>query len=426
MKLFPTIARDLVDCDLRLRPLLAEVITTNKRSLRDTENIREQWKKFIFEPLSQLTGSSTENVVVVIDALDESGAEETRSTVLDVLAGNNALLPANLRILLTSRPIVDIRKALDAAQHVRAMSLDDIDTESTVVDIHRYVSNRLSLGGVLSDENLQQLAVKSDGVFEWARLACDFVSHQIENIAKKRLQQILSHAVGDGRILLDEMYRTFLKEVTKGPSDVLVMFRSVMRQILWLKEPLPISALDFMRNRFPQEDDHYSVGGMLNLMASLVSGTSDTSIPIRPLHASFYDFLLDEKRSQEFFIEQGNVHHDLALASISVMHAGLQFNICGLESSYLANLEVVDLDKRIEENIPPQLLYACQFWAVHLQAAGFDPELAQSVSGFVTGEKLLFWLEVLGVCKLIREADQVLTSAEQWFQVRTLVVTGYV
>ena len=65
-------------------------------------------------------------------------------------------------------------------------------------------------------------------------------------------------------------------------------------------------------------------------------------------------------------------------------------------------------------------------WAAHLQAAGFDPELAQLVSGFVTGEKLLFWLEVLGVCKLIRKADQVLTVAEQWFQVRTFIVIGYV
>ena len=35
MKLFPTIARDLADRDLRLRPLLARVITNN-HSLRDT------------------------------------------------------------------------------------------------------------------------------------------------------------------------------------------------------------------------------------------------------------------------------------------------------------------------------------------------------------------------------------------------------
>ena len=163
MKLFPTVARDLAGRDLRLRPLLAEVIT-NEPSLRDTEDICEQWQKFIFEPLSQLEGSPTGNVVVVIDALDESGTERTRSTVLKVLAGHNAKLPKNLRILLTSRPLADIRKVLDGARHVRARSLDDVDTESTIGDIHLYVSDRLKdLGDAFSDENLHQLAEKSGG-----------------------------------------------------------------------------------------------------------------------------------------------------------------------------------------------------------------------------------------------------------------------
>ena len=420
-KLFPTVARDLAGCDLRLRPLLAEVIT-NKPSLRDTEDIGEQWQKFILEPLSQLEGSSTGNVVVVIDALDESGAERTRSTVLKVLAGHDAKLPTNLRILLTSRPLADIREVLDVARHVRVRSLDDIDTETTIGDIRLYVSDRLkNLGDAFSHENLQQLAAKSGGVFEWARLACDFVSNRIRVIATKRLEEILSQAPGDGRTLLDEMYTTFLKEFTKGPSDVLDMFRSVMRQILWSKEPLSISALDFIRKKFPRQEDHHPVGDVINSMASLLSGTSEASTPIRPLHASFYDFLLDEKRSGVFFIQEGSVHHDFTLALLSIMEADLSFNICELETSYLPNSMVVDLEKRIKKNIPPYLLYACQFWAMHLQDGGFDIELAQLVSGFVTGEKLLFWLEVLGICKLIWEADQALTSVERWFQVRSLL-----
>ena len=424
MKLFPTIARDLSGRDLRLRPLLAEVIT-NKPSLRDTEDVGEQWQKFILEPLSQLDGSSIGNVVVVIDALDESGTERTRSTILKVLAGQDTKLPGNLRILLTSRPLADIRQALEVARDIRVRSLDDIDTESTIGDIRLYVSERLkNLGDTFSGENLQQLAVKSGGVFEWARLACDFISHQFRMIARKRLTLILSHAPGDGRTLLDEMYTTFLQELTKGQSDVLDIFRSVMRQILWTKEPLSIRALDYIRDRFPREDDHYPVGDVLRSMASLLSGTNEVSTPVRPLHASFYDFLLDEKRSGEFFIQQGDVHHDLALALLSVMQAGLCFNICGLETSYLPNLKMMDLEKRVEQNIPSYLLYACQFWAIHLQDGVFDTELAESVSVFVMGEKLLFWLEVLGICKLIREADQALISAERWFQVRSLLQLG--
>ena len=287
MKLFPTIVRDLADRDLCLRPLLAKVITNN-HSLRETADIAEQWQKFIVEPLSRLGGSSTGNVVLVIDALDESGAEATRAAFLEVLAACDAELPANIRIPLTSQALMDIGEVLNTAGHVQARSLDDIDAELTIRDICLYISTRLkSLGDTFSDENLQQLAAKSDGVFEWACLACDFISQRIETIAQRRLQEIMSHAPSDGRTLLDAMYTTFLKELTRGSSDVLAMFCSVMRQLLWLKKPLPISALDFMRARFPREDDRYPVRDILQLMASLLSGISDTFTPVRPLHASF-------------------------------------------------------------------------------------------------------------------------------------------
>ena len=422
-KLFPTIARDLADRDLRLRPLLAKAIM-HDHSLRDTADVAEQWKRFIVEPLSRLERSSTGNVVVVIDALDESGAETARASILQSLSENYGKLPANIRIFLSSRPLMDIQEALHATWHVHARSLDDIDAELTQADIRLYVSHRLKhLGDTFSEENIQRLAEKSDGLFEWARLACDFLSHPVWAIAKKRLCQILDHARGDGRTLLGEMYIILLKELTKGQSDALRMFHSVMRQILWLKKPLSISALDSMRNLFPSMDDRYCVGDTLKLMASLLSGTNDSSTPIRPLHASFYDFLLDERQSGEFFIQQGDVNYDLVVASFLAMQTCLHFNICGLETSYVLNSGVLDLDKKIEENIPSHVLYACQFLASHLQATGFDVHLAQLVGQFITGDQVLFWLEALGVSKLIREAYWILASTEEWFQVRCTAVS---
>ena len=89
----------------------------------------------------------------------------------------------------------------------------------------------------------------------------------------------------------------------------------------------------------------------------------------------------------------------------------------------MPNTEVADLDKRIEKNIPPPLHYACQFWAAHLQDVEFDGGLANLVGQFITGEQVLFWLEALGVSKLIREAYWVLISAESWSQVRCPIVS---
>ena len=175
--LFATIARDLTDRDLRLRPLLAKVI--KDPSLVNTADASTQWQKFIVEPLSQLEGSSTGNVVVVIDALDESGAEATRMSILEALIENDGKLPINLRVLLTSRPLEDIREVLYFTQQVHARSLDDIDTQSTISDIRLHISYQLKiLGSLSSEEDVRGLPAKSGGVFEWARLACDFVSHR--------------------------------------------------------------------------------------------------------------------------------------------------------------------------------------------------------------------------------------------------------
>ena len=63
-----------------------------------------------------MQGSSTGNVVVVIDALDESGAEAIRVSVLKALTACNAKLQVNIQIFLTSRPLVDIQEALRALE----------------------------------------------------------------------------------------------------------------------------------------------------------------------------------------------------------------------------------------------------------------------------------------------------------------------
>ena len=415
VKLFMTIARDLADRDLRLRPILARVIA-NDHSLRDTASIADQWEKFILGPLSQLEGAISRNVVVVIDALDESGAEATRRGILRILAARDAKLPANIRIVLTSRPIMDIRQALLDRQHVQTRSLDDIEARSVTRDITHYISTTLSeLGAAFTDKDVEHLAAKSNGLFEWARLACEYLRPRFGVEPEDCFREITSHGVGDARTLLDEMYTTFLKDLTQGsPLD---KFRSVMRQILWSKEPLSISALDSMRCKFTRKDDRFSVRIILGYMASFLTGTTDLSTPVRPLHASFYDFLSDKQRSGEFFIDEADVHHELALASLCVMQDGLRFNICGLETSYLRNVAVVDLVEKVEKNIPQHLLYSCRFWATHLYATAFDTDLAKYVMDFVTREQILFWMEVLGVCKCIGEADRALTSAEGWLRV---------
>jgi hypothetical protein len=80
----------------------------------------------------------------------------------------------------------------------------------------------------------------------------------------------------------------------------LAWFRSVMGQILGVTEALPINSMNAMRRHFPDEVDHYNVDVVVTRVGVLLSGTSNSYTPIKPLHASFREFLTNRRFSGHF------------------------------------------------------------------------------------------------------------------------------
>jgi hypothetical protein len=182
-----------------------------------------------------------------------------------------------------------------------------------------------------------------------------------------------------------------------------------MAQVLGTMEPLSLDSLATMRCHFKDSAD-IKIGKILAPMAALLSGTTDPSVPIRPLHASFADYLTDRKRSHGFFIDVQGIRNDLAFASLGVMKKKLRFNICDLPSSYLPNSEVLDLDDRIKKRIPAELVYSCRFWTDHVREAPFNPALAAEVQAFFNDKILLFWFEVLSLLNVMNTCAGSLSS----------------
>jgi hypothetical protein len=428
-KVFTTMARDLANRDSIMWRALVSAARDNE--LRHTKDITRQWKKFILGPVDAASQAVDAPVLMVIDALDESGETRSREQILDILAGNldpfssaPMKLPANLRVLVTSRPLDDIQKSLLGAPHVHHVSMDDIShvsLESSQRDIERYLSDKLKkLGDVFDDLDFQRLAQKSDGLFEWARLACEYIKRGLP--PKSRFNALVDGTATKGTHLLDDMYKLILAESMpeKEREDMIPVFRSVMRQILVSLEPLPAIALTAMRQHFPCEDERYDVKYMIGQLGSLVTGT-DSKTPIRPLHASFYDFLTDKSRSNEYFVDKST--SDLAFASLRVMEKELRFNICCLESSYLPNSAVRDLDERVKKYIPAELSYSCRFWGAHVRAAPLR-KLVEEVEAFFDTERLLFWMEALALMKGLGGAAATLSSVALWLTVRSSSSNG--
>ncbi|KAL4081514.1 WD40-repeat-containing domain protein [Scleroderma yunnanense] len=416
-KMLTTITRDLADHDPTFRRALAGVFANN-RSLMATPDVKQQWEKLLLAPLSQVSSGIVGNIVVVIDALDESGIESSRSHILSVLGSPRAAkLPSNFRLLVTSRSIPDIQVVLSSARHVKTMSLDDVPVVLAKRDIRLFVA--MKLGGLedMGDTEVNQITQKADGLFEWARLACEFIRpNTTGEMDKERFHKCIVLASGEGNALLDHMYCAILESVVSKRPTALARFHSVMQQVLYTLEALSVDGLNAMRRHFSHKNSDFDVTIILNFMGSLLSGVMDHNSPIRPLHASFYDFLTDHLRSGDYFVAKADIQTDLAVASLCVLYSGLQFNICGLESSYLLNSEVADLTERVNTNIPCYLSYACRFWVKHLQETKFEPTIAEHVKNILRNEKILFWLEALSLLGGLGNAAIALTSAGRWLQ----------
>jgi hypothetical protein len=112
-------------------------------------------------------------------------------------------------------------------------------------------------------------------------------------------------------------------------------------------------------------------------------------------------YLVTSERSgtQRWFVDSAIGHRSLALGCLQVLKTQLRFNICDLESSYVLNSEVEDLEARIQKLISPELSYAGQFWTTHLhgvQMAESDGPLLLAVNNCFPS-CFLYWLEVLSL-----------------------------
>ncbi|EJF58651.1 hypothetical protein DICSQDRAFT_23971, partial [Dichomitus squalens LYAD-421 SS1] len=415
-RVFRTIARDLANWNPTFRHALANVLR-DQSDLAGSVDITKQWEGLVLRPLKTVPWIGP--VVVVIDAFDESSSADApeRRLLLKLLTEGSRELPPNFRILITSRPEHDVMRIVHPSKdnhlHVSHVTLDDDKVEATS-DIERYVRHELVPDDSLSDEALHDedfrlLVTKAEGLFQWAATACRVV---LQNPAfltlRERFELRLRPMLRGGPSSLDDLYRTILEQLFKLEPEAAERFRSVMAQILCASSPLSIDSLHELRRHATgtQKDE---VALVVAYMGSLLSGVSTRTFPIQPLHTSFRDFLVDETRSGEWFVDLARGHSIMALGCLRVMNYRLAFNICRLETSYILNRDIPDLDSRLSTYVPQSLLYAACNWKDHL-ATTHPSDLQQELSSFLR-EKLLFWFELLSLLKCVNRAAPSLEAA---------------
>ncbi|GJJ11128.1 hypothetical protein Clacol_005359 [Clathrus columnatus] len=416
-KVFSTIARDLADLDIRIKHELAKVIR-NKTSLRTTTDLHLQWTNFILEPLNAISEVSTGPILIIMDALDECDNPSSRQDLLKVLETGIKSLPANVRFLITSRPENDIKLTFEKLEsHIRTKMMDTIPDSESERDILTYLKANLDSFGDAAQ--LMHLVRLSQGLFQWAFLASQFLKG-LGNNAGLTVTERYEDLINTQRIRsindpLDAMYTQILSSLfDPDDSRVMTRFRSIIGSIIASSEPLSLETLVVLRGgSVPSSKREEDIKVVIQYMGSLLSGIDDSSSPIRPLHLSFREYLLDPNRSDRFSIDPSPYHHDFAAGCIRTMMEGLRFNICNIPDSHKRNSDYEVLPAPVLSSISIPLSYSCRFWALHVSLTPFDSSLARNVEEFLY-HGFLFWLEVLSLVKAVNIAAKLMSGLMSW------------
>jgi len=416
--LFTTLARDLSDRYPSFKAALGRVVKDNSSLRVGTRDYGTLFESLILEPLKDL--HIVGPILVVIDALDESGVVTGENGLHTFLAKALSRLPSNFRVLITSRPEHDIESAFveDGLASIKIKYMNDSELAATTHDdILSFLQEKLPSNEFRKYG--EALAIRAEGLFQWAAVARGYILNPPEffGFSKKKCIEHILRLTADRHKQdpLDELY----KEVLEGyftQQESRLLFRSVVGQLITSIEPLTIHSLITLRQHASfDSDDHGAVVILLRRLGSLLSNvnSSDESLPIIPLHTSFRDFVTNEEKSGDFCVRLRNSHRHLTRSCLDLLLNDLKFNICNLETSYLANKDVKDLRSRVDKHIPHALLYACRFWDDHLEHIDFEIDLFVQLRTFFE-KKFLFWLEALSVTSNVGLASPALSALNVW------------
>lgn len=408
-KFITTIARQLADKEPRVVPRLMKVIETD--STISGSAIQEQFQKLIFEPLSKIILSGP--LVIIVDALDECEGDDKIRSILNLFTRMHSPQIPRVKVFMTSRPELPIRLGFsDAKDTYQDFILHEIKSEIIEHDIsifleHEFRSIRDDYNRTVAETRrlppdwpnqptikaLMDIAIP---LFISAATACRFISDRRYGTPNELLEEMIAHKGRSGSSGLSATYLPILNrqiidvQSKQKKTEIIQQFRKVVGTIIILESPLSSSALAKLLN-VSQE----TIDVRLDMLHSVLHVPSSSKDPVRLLHLSFRDFLVNPETWEEtpLGIDEKQMHQDTVIHCFRIMKEKLRRDICDLRKPGIARS---DIDQKIiANNIPPELEYACLHWFDHLNRGTIhvsDNELRLFLSNH-----LLHWIEVLSL-----------------------------
>ncbi|GAB1518054.1 hypothetical protein RhiTH_001112 [Rhizoctonia solani] len=410
-RIIPTIAHQLALYSPSFRSALLRVLGQEPNI--KSQSIESQCQRLIKDPLSRVEDVMTKGLVVVIDALDECSSTNGVRTILNVLFRITPNLP--LKFFITSRPEPDISQRIEAqSDRNRTMCvLHEIEKSLVQADIELYLYEEL--GDSVHASDLRQLAKLSGSLFIYAATAIRYVRPTGGRVDPDRLETILISSPNSGsqHSEIDKLYTTIL-EAAVHQSGRDAQEQQKMRLILWTavctREPVGIDTLAALTGIKATKVDT-----LLQSLHSVLHVSQATKM-ITTLHASFPDYMFDTARSTKFYCDEAKHSQLLAERCFEVMQDQLRFNICGLETSFIPDSKVQDLEDRIARSISPTLSYVAHHWGDHV-VKSTPCEMVRKGLEELLSYRLLFWMEVVSLKRALDKGIGMLLALKSWLTV---------
>lgn len=422
-----TVATDLLKCVPEMKAGIRQAVDHEPNIAKKT--LKTQFDKLIVQPLSEVKVISNiqQELVVVIDALDECDQKEDIRAIIQLLAQAKDMGPISLRVFVTSRPEPPIRLSFQQMpdEAYQELVLNEVATDTIARDVRLFFENELasireqssldnSWPGEQETQTLVNMAVP---LFIFAATVCRFLKEDCGD-PEERLSDILKYDI-DAIPREDKTYLPILDPVfARQTEKEKEKFREVVGSIILLEDPLSIDSIANLLN-FTMA----AVRFQLNSLHSVLEIPRDKKRPVRVLHLSFHDFLVDPKKrgNSPFWIDEREAHARIAKKCLQLMSSrqGLRQNICDLPSSGTLRNEIEGW--RVQQYLPPELRYACRYWVSHLRQSERNTCEYDELHGFLR-KHALHWLEAMSIMGEASESIDALINLQSYINVRCLKI----
>ncbi|EJD48031.1 hypothetical protein AURDEDRAFT_31526, partial [Auricularia subglabra TFB-10046 SS5] len=315
---FPTVAQQLIANLPALRATALPVLDGHLKH-GTLQNMDAQAGDLFVGLLSRLPPTH-HPVVLVVDAVDEctQAAQDMVCRMLFLMLDGLSDIACPVRVFVTSRPEIHIQDAFESAKFMSGAKNfrlhDHVPKDTIDADIRFYFQHALSEFSEASrsalfmhyPDTLKDLTELTSGLFIYASTAVEFLKLHRRAEILRGMEQLLATRAGSPRAALsrlDQLYAIVL--ATSFPPEILEGRRNGIRAILGciavLQDQISPDALAVLTGMQPESD---LLPVLDRLQAVLSFDTHDSSAAIRPLHASFAEFLVDPARciNADFFV----------------------------------------------------------------------------------------------------------------------------